>query len=478
MRGTGWRGRTAVRVGFGVRVVRNECTPYRLLGQSTIASVVASNAEEEFRVFRLLDPEMGFTSSVIRDPNRFVGRSNLIGSAMRAVNASSGLIAVFGKRGVGKSSLMRQIQLMANGDYEIVTRAGLHHLIPEKPRTYYTVYYTCDSEISNSEDLLLRLCTDTDPEDGLLRLVPDKGKELIEFSRSISAETSTDLKLAKWGIKGGNAEKYAANLRADTFQTFRNFCSAIVESNNKIWRKRAGVLIFIDEFDVVKDKSGFGSLLKSLSSEKLKFAISGISDDLNDLIEDHQSVERLIEQGSAHVKPMTFEETKSIFETATFLFDNIVRFDENVVKNIFEISLGYPYFAQLIGKSCIEMANEAGTNEIDDHIFRRVLKKIRQGEAFPSLERKYQRAIGDSDGRALLLTLLAEEKISIDEIDGGVSLKSIRATAQELEIEFVDQLVPRLIDKKYGPALVRKADQRGAYEFLDPVFRAYVRLRR
>ena len=106
-----------------------------------------------------------------------------------------------------------------------------------------------------------------------------------------------------------------------------------------------------------------------------------------------------------------------------------------------------------------------------------VLTEIAQGKAFPVLEQKYQRAVGDSDGRAMLLTLLAEEDITIDEVDGGISLKSTRSTAQDLEIEHIDQLVPRLIDKKFGPALVRKHDQRGTYEFLDPVFRAYVRLR-
>ncbi|WP_139284143.1 ATP-binding protein [Rubrimonas cliftonensis] len=148
-------------------------------------------------MFHLLDPEVGFTSAVIKDPQRFVGRTQLISNAMRAVNTTSSLIAVFGKRGVGKSSLMRQIQLIANGDYEIVTRAGLHHLIPERKRRYYTVFYTCDSKIENAEELLLRICTDTDSEDGLLRLVPDRGKELAEFTRSNSNDQSTDLKILK-----------------------------------------------------------------------------------------------------------------------------------------------------------------------------------------------------------------------------------------------------------------------------------------
>ena len=120
----------------------------------------------------------------------------------------------------------------------------------------------------------------------------------------------------------------------------------------------------------------------------------------------------------------------------------------------------------------------AGTNNVDMKILSGVLTEVSQGIAFPVLEQKFQRAVGESPGRAMLLTLLAEENITIDDVEGGISLKAIRSVAQDLEIEHMDQLVPRLIDKKFGPALVRKQDQRGTYEFLDPVLRAYVRLRR
>jgi hypothetical protein len=427
--------------------------------------------------FHLLDPEVGFTSAVITDPHRFVGRGELIESSMRAVNSTSSLIAVFGKRGVGKSSLLRQVQLLANGDYSIATRSGLHHMIPKLKRKYYTAFYTCDATIKSLDDLLLRLCTDTNPEDGLLRLVPDKGKELQEFSRSQSENAAIDLKLLKWGSKGEDAEKYSASLKADTVQTFRNFCSSVVGNNNRFWNKRDGLLIFLDEFDVIENKDGIGSLIKSMSSATLKFAISGIADDLTSLIDDHGSVDRLIEQGYAHVLPMSSDETKLIFDTASSLYDGKLVVDDGTVMRIHEISMGYPYFAQLIGKRCVEVGNMAGTNVIDSMVLDKVLDEVSAGKAFPMLEQKFQRAVGDSPGRALLLTLLAEENISIDEVDGGISLKAIRNTAQELEIEHMDQLVPRLIDRKFGPALVRKQDQRGTYEFLDPVLRAYVRLR-
>ena len=96
-----------------------------------------------------IDPEVGFTADVIRDPSRFVGRMDLIRDCISALNASSGLISVFGKRGVGKSSLLRQIQQMALGEYGLAKRAGLAHLVPERPRTYLTVYYSRDSLIKD-----------------------------------------------------------------------------------------------------------------------------------------------------------------------------------------------------------------------------------------------------------------------------------------------------------------------------------------
>jgi Cdc6-like AAA superfamily ATPase len=432
-------------------------------------------------MFRLVDPEVGFTSSVIRDPRRFVGRADLIQSCMNALNAKEGVIAVYGKRGVGKSSLVRQLQQMANGNYDIAQRAGLAHLIPAKPRRYYTVYYACDARITNTDDLVRRLCNDTDPEDGLLRLVPDAGKELVEFSRSDEASVGMDLKVLQWGSKGADAQKYASTVPGDLIQSFRNFVTGALDANNRIWSKRDGVLILLDEFDVIGNKAGMGSLIKSLTSPEVKFGVCGIGQDLGALISDHKSVGRLIEQGAIHVKPMSSHETRQIFETAEVLFKGIVTFDPGVVDEIVQISEGFPYFAQLIGKGCVQYGNEVGTNEIDGKIFREIMERIRIGKSFPNLEEQYQLAIGKSKERAMLLVLLAEQKSEsahYDEELSRVVLQKTRAAAQGLEIEYIDQLMPRLVEERYGPALVKGSEQRGIYEFADPVFRAYVKLRR
>jgi Cdc6-like AAA superfamily ATPase len=431
--------------------------------------------------FVLVNPEDGFTSDVIKDTKRFVGRSGLIGDCIKALNTPLGLIAIYGKRGVGKSSMLRQLQKMATGDYSLAQSAGLYHRVPYEDRRYYTVYYQCDSLIKNADDLLERLCNDSHDEDGLLRLIPDKGKEVIEFARGGEASGGFDVKVVKWGTKGTASDKYAYRVPNSTVQSFRNFASSIIPHNNKTFRKRSSVLIMLDEFDQIQDKSGLGSLIKSLSSDTVKFAICGIGSDLSALVEDHNSVGRLIQQGSLHVEPMEKEEVFQIFKTAETLFKGVIKFDQEVVEQIAVICEGYPYFAQLVGKACVEEANNRGTNQITDAVYQAVLNGIRTGKAFPHLERAYNKAVGHSDDRAWLLALLAEqdENQSLYDASGNqVRLKEIRGIAKELDVSHLDQNLPRLLEQQSGPVLVKDHERQGVYEFVDPVFRAYVKLRR
>ena len=114
-------------------------------------------------------------------------------------------------------------------------------------------------------------------------------------------------------------------------------------------------------------------------------------------------------------------------------------------------------------------------------IFERVLEDIRSGTAFPTLEAAYQRAIGNSEDRQLLLHMLAEQKderMNFNEEVGRVFLKQAREVATDLDIKYVDQLVPRLVDEQFGPVLSRVRDTQGVYEFVNPVLREYIELRR
>ena len=63
-----------------------------------------------------IDPEIGFTTDVIRDPSRFIGQTELVNvggfilesaGCISALNVPTGSISVYDKRGVGKSSFLR-----------------------------------------------------------------------------------------------------------------------------------------------------------------------------------------------------------------------------------------------------------------------------------------------------------------------------------------------------------------------------------
>ena len=428
----------------------------------------------------MIDPEIGFTSDVIRDPDRFVGRNELIRDCIKAINSPLGLIAIYGKRGVGKSSLLRQIQQMALGDYKLAMNAGMRDEIPDRKRTYLSVYYACDSMIATGSGLLNRLCSDQNSEDGLLRLVPNDGKELVEFSRAKEVNIGADLKVVNWGTKGIESSKYAKTVPGDIVQTFRNYTHSIISHQVKGRMKRDALLILLDEFDVIKDKDGLGSLFKSLSTQDLKFGVCGIGHDMDNLIHDHASVERLLEQGAIHVKPMNESETFAILDRAELLFNGAIKFEQSVKQSICNYSEGYPYFTQLLGKECVAKANHLGTNVIDDAVFSAVLNDIKIGRSFPTLERTYQRAIGDSPDRQFLLHLFAEqpdEQAQFDEDIGRVFLKKVRRDAADLDVQNIDQVLPRLLDAKFGPVLARSTEKPGIYEFINPVFRLYVRLR-
>ncbi len=353
----------------------------------------------------MINPEVGFTSDIIKDVNRFVGRTDSVRDCVKALNAPLGLLAIYGKRGVGKSSLLRQVQNLALGDYTLVKKAGIFHELPARPRKYVTVFYTCDSMIKNGADLLTRLCNDQDEQDGLLRLIPDEGKELVEFSRTDETGVGVDLKVVNWGSKGIDSSKYARTVPGDIVQTFRNYVQSIVTHAVKRQMGRDGLLILLDEFDVISDKSGLGSLIKTLTSENVKFGVCGIGRDLSDLVADHNSVERLLEEGAIHVRSMPDAEIFDIFTTAEYLFKGKVKFDSDVIGEIASMSGGYPYLAQLIGKECVNVLNRQGGERIDRHVLAEVKTDIRDATNYDSYSGYFVLNLKTESCAALVLTI-------------------------------------------------------------------------
>lgn len=423
------------------------------------------------------NPEQGFTSDVITDPKRFVGRTSLLRQCVTLINQEHSLIAIYGMRGIGKSSLARQLQKIAEGDYTLLRSAGLEHLLPEQTRSYETVYYTCDSTIKDCAQLLTRLINDADPENGLARLVPDRGRAVVEIQKTSEFQggLGSISPLALSG-KTGEVEKWASP-PSDVVQTFRNMVMLAAAEIKK--GGKAGIFIVLDEFDVVHDKSAIGSLLKTLSGESVKFCVCGIAETLSELVADHASVQRLLgEDGAVKVAPMNIAESMTILNTAEKLYGGSLTIERSVKERVARASSGFPYMVQLLGRALVKIANERGATVLSGDMFAELQRRIASGEAIPTLEQRYKVAVHTSDQRKILLSLLADFALDKD-VSGtdlrAVTLVEVRKDAKDLDVDNIDQVVPRLLDARYGPVL--KKISNGTYVFVDPVFCLYVRLR-
>ena len=70
-----------------------------------------------------------------------------------------------------------------------------------------------------------------------------------------------------------------------------------------------------------------------------------------------------------------------------------------------------------------------------------------------------------------------ENESIFDASGNNVLLKDIRGIAKELDVDHIDQNLPRLLERQSGPVLIKDPERPGVYEFVDPVFRSYVKLR-
>lgn len=219
----------------------------------------------------------------INDAKLFAGRQPPIKDALFALNTEGANIAIVGGRGIGKSSLARQLINLGQGKNDLLDKLGIYH---DSKLDYLTIYFACGNNITTINDLLLRLLTTKDCLLEWIYDIPTASKELCKIN----------------GGLGVGVAKLESNLSSETtsissVQThevdvvFQNIISEILKS--KIAKN--GILIVIDEFDQIEKPEGFAKMLKSLSTNTpgLKFCIVGVAQDIQYLMKEHGSSDRL-----------------------------------------------------------------------------------------------------------------------------------------------------------------------------------------
>ena len=400
----------------------------------------------------------------ISDADRFAGRKSIVSDAHLALISEGAHIAIVGNRGIGKTSLARQISAISIGKNELLKRLNIQH---DTKMDFMAVYFACGGSILSTGDLLEAVLTVSTLSDWLYDI--PKAKTIIT---SYEPKVGANIGVAQLSLGGSKKTEDSfekASVSHSVEATFTKAVSALIEQGVA----RDGLLIVVDEFDQIEDPSGFAGFLKALSTNvpKVKFCIVGVASDIQHLMKEHKSADRLFAGAVIHVKPMTTEELVEVIRIAERSISSYVTFDLAATERLVALAQGHPYMVHLIGKHALRIAFAEGRRQICGGDIDATLKSMAERGSDPVLEGRYKKAVGSSEHREIVLKALAECQAEDGEVWTGNAYK----LALEQGVDNSSQYVGQLVTEEYGGELEKLRDR--YYRFHDSLFAAYVRAR-
>lgn len=366
----------------------------------------------------------------ISDPRRFSGRREQLIDGTQLLLAGDHVF-IYGSRGIGKSSLARQLEVIASGNVQLLRDVGSS--LADENFDFATCFITRDESINNLNQLLYRLTIDS--------TCLAKFEYLHELFGS--APPYRDL----------------PSLDPDRVSDFWKRAATVAKHHEK------GLVIFIDEFELIRHHDGFSAFIKA-GLPKVIFVITGIATTEQELVRDHQSIERQLNTGKLPLEEMSEAELRAVVSKAEGLVRHEIRFTEDAKKELVHVVRGQPYLLHLIGREAFIAAFAKKSGEIDDAALASVLKLVAQKKTDSLLESHYIKAIGHSVQREAVLRAFAEcanpsaHTSKVYPISEGNGVTNSSHFAADLQKE------------QFGAELVKVTDQ--TYKFRDRLFQAYV----
>lgn len=398
----------------------------------------------------------------IVDSQKFTGRKEYVNEAYQSLLSEGTNIAIVGNRGIGKSSLARQIINVSQGDNSLLEKLEIYH---DSKLDFLSIYFACGNSIQNTGELLNRLLTTRDCLLEWIYEIPSATKEIAKLSGGIEAGIPK-LASAKVGSDISTETTTVSSIQAHNIETiFQNVISDLLKG--KI--AKDGILIVIDEFDQIKDTSGFASYLKSLATNTpgLKFCIVGVAQDIQNLMKEHQSSDRLFAGSVINLPAMNDNELTLIIRNAEVYINKHIIFQDSATNRILALSNGHPYIVHLIGKQTVRTAFLEPKYSIDAPYINYILKSIAEKEADPVLEGRYKKAVASSKQREIVLKAMAASVRN----DGEILTSDAYRISEERGVENASQYVGQLVTEDYGAELIRNRER--YYRFKDSLFQTY-----
>ena len=411
----------------------------------------------EFKKRRFIDP---FTPNrPITDPDRFFGREesvdNIVNFLYQIKNNNPTHTIITGKRGVGKSSLLSQIELTAQGDLKLLNRLNID--TEGCPFNFITVRVDAHSE-QNLNSIVNSISN------GILEnLRANNFLEQIKKLKNNFLENINNRDIEVAGILSVGAS-HKKETSIDLSYLVDNFVDLIDEISKKISSDSDGIIIFIDEIDRIPLESGISSFFK-LTCERLSkinrnnvaFICAGITGAVQNMMKEHESILRtfrdvpLLEFNSTETKNILANGFKSVG------FDHKL---DNFIDKIEEVTNGLPELIHLVGSRMLSV----DTNQIiEEDDFNLAVKRIVNLDKRNNLEHLIRKSGSGNTYKKILLAIANYDK-------KVVPFSHIEAATEKEQ----SQLSPHIGNLIKREIIERK--DRGKYCFTEPLLKEYIKI--
>jgi Cdc6-like AAA superfamily ATPase len=389
--------------------------------------------DEQVRLIENLNA--AFTpSSPIQMKDFFFGRIEQLLRVVEAIKEIGQHIILYGERGVGKTSL-------AN-----IVGSSITNIVIERT--------TCnrDDSFKSIWDRLLEGC-----------LISYETKR-IGFTEETNTE-QVDLRAF--------IPKKAKLSPSSVFKALKYFASLTPFP----------ILFLLDEYDRVSDlqtKSQMADLMKSISDSlpSVTIMIVGVSESVNDLIGEHESLQRCIKQ--ILLPKMSDAELLLIIENGLKLIG--VSINPSVEHQILQLSQGYPHYTHLLTKYAAKAAILNGEAQISSIHFDKALDEAILN-ANESIRNLFQKAVITTKGTTTFEDVVyASSIVRLDEHSTfrAKDLESPlnRITNRLIVLQSYIYHLGKLCQEERGKIYIKIGrPKQSRYRFRDPMLKAYALLK-
>lgn len=401
----------------------------------------------------------------VLDPELFAGRHDQLKSLSDALRTVGSCPVIYGDRGLGKSSLAVQCQLIAMGNGELLEEADAADWILSDEETYLTFFVTCSDDVRTFDDLQKRILN-------AFHDFSDEGVKGGAGNQLIDKQTRRKISLKVFETETTTKyEKEAKRLNVENLnltEKIRREAELLADCYSQ------QILVIIDELDRVENVTGLASFLKAMSSERLKFVLVGIAQSLSDLDLDHPSIERHL--WPVQVPRMSRKELREIVSRALrkLASEGIeFTFSSGAASKLVECSAGFPWFVHVIGQSALLEASNAEVKEVNESHLNDAIRNLTKNRFAQHFRDSYQQAVRDSYNREVVLRVFAKWRGT------DIPTVNVYSAAKKLGVTNPAVYKGHLCSETYGsPLMTPGFQERGLVRFRNEMFKQYVNLTR